>query len=64
MRNFFQKKAENKEAFSQEEFEKFHDGLGEGVIVELQEDKALIQFDSGEKLFGLKILYEHDLLEF
>ena len=72
---FPKKKAEKKKAFSQEGFEKFLDGLGEGlivrhkklgegVIVELQEDKAVIQFDSEPKVFGLKILYEHDLLEF
>ena len=72
---FPKKKAEKKKAFSQEGFEKFLDGLGEGlivrhkklgegVIVELQEDKAVILFDSEAKMFGLKILYEHDLLEF
>ena len=72
---FPKKKAEKREAFSQEGFENFldslgeglivrHKKLGEGVIVELQDDKAVIQFDSGSKLFGLKILYEYDLLEF
>ena len=72
---FPKKKAEKKKAFSQEGFEKFlvglgeglivrHKKLGEGVIVELQEDKAVIQFDSEPKVFGLKILYEYDLLEF
>lgn len=69
---FFQKK---KKIFSQKGFEKFLEGLGEGlivrhkklgegVIVELQEDKAVIQFDSGRKLLGLKTLYEYGLLEF
>lgn len=37
--------------------------LGEGVIVELQEDKAVILFDCGQKLLGLKALYEYGLLE-
>lgn len=66
---------EKKKAFSQEGFEKFLEGLseglivrhkklGEGVIVELQKDKAVIQFDSGPKLLGLKTLYEYNLLEF
>ena len=73
--NTYQVYAEKKEDFSQEGFEKFLDGLtdglivrhkklGEGVIVELREDKVVIQFDSGSKLFGLKVLYEYGLLEF
>lgn len=67
--------AGKKKPFSKEGYEKFleslgeglivrHKKLGEGVIVELQEDKAVIQFDSGQKLLGLKALYEYGLLEF
>lgn len=63
-----------KRAFSSEEFKKFldaigdglivkHKKLGEGVVVEMQGDKVLIQFDDGERLFGLKALYEYDLLQ-
>lgn len=62
-------------AFSQEEYEKFaaglgeglivqHKKLGEGVVVEVQEDKVLLQFPAGQKVFGLKTLYEYDLLVF
>ena len=40
-----------------------HKKLGEGVVVEVKEDKVLIQFDHGQRLFGLKTLYEYDLLE-
>lgn len=40
-----------------------HKKLGEGVVVEVQGDKVLIQFDHGQRLFGLKTLYEYDLLE-
>lgn len=40
-----------------------HKKLGEGVIVEVQGDKVLIQFDHGQRLFGLKTLYEYDLLD-
>lgn len=63
-----------KRAFSSEEFKKFidtigdglivkHKKLGEGVVVEVKGDKVLIQFDDGERLFGLKALYEYDLLQ-
>lgn len=62
-------------AFSQEEYEKYaaglgeglivqHKRLGEGVVVEVQEDKVILQFPDGQKVFGLKTLYEHDLLMF
>lgn len=63
-----------KKIFSSEEFKKFldaigdglivkHKKLGEGVVVEVQGDKVLIRFDDGERLFGLKALYEYDLLQ-
>ena len=62
-------------AFSQEEYEKYaaglgeglivqHKKLGEGVVVEIQEDKVVLQFPDGQKVFGLKTLYEYDLLVF
>ena len=63
-----------KKSVSQVEFRKFlnaigdglivkHKKLGEGVVVEVQGDKVLIQFDEEQRLFGLKALYEYDLLE-
>ncbi|MDE7188408.1 MAG: ATP-dependent helicase, partial [Lachnospiraceae bacterium] len=61
--------------FSQEEYEKYaaslgeglivqHKKLGEGVVVEVQEDRVILQFSAGQKVFGLKTLYEYDLLVF
>lgn len=61
--------------FSQEEYEKYaaglgeglivqHKKLGEGVVVEVQEDRVTLQFSAGQKVFGLKTLYEYDLLVF
>lgn len=66
--------AAKKKSVSQVEFRKFlntignglivkHKKLGEGVVVEVQGDKVLIQFDEEQRLFGLKALYEYDLLE-
>lgn len=63
-----------KKSFSAEGFKKFlsnigeglivkHTKLGEGVVVELQGDKVLIEFEDGQRLLGLKALYEYDLLE-
>lgn len=61
--------------FSEEEYEKYtaglgeglivrHKKLGEGVVVEVQEDNVVLQFPDGQKVFGLKTLYEYDLLVF
>lgn len=63
-----------KKPISPEGFEKFlngigdglivkHKKLGEGVVVEVLGDKVMIQFDDGQRLFELKALYEYDLLE-
>ena len=41
-----------------------HKKLGEGVVVEVQEDRVTLQFSAGQKVFGLKTLYEYDLLVF
>lgn len=41
-----------------------HRKLGEGVVVEIQEERVILQFGDVQKVFGLKILYEHDLLVF
>ena len=63
-----------KKPFSQVGFRKFldaigeglivrHKKLGEGVIVKIQGEKVVIQFDDEQRLFELKILYEYGLLE-
>ncbi len=67
--------AVKKKAFSAEEFEKFvaaigiglivsHKKLGEGTVVEVERDRVMIQFEDGARTFGLKALYEYDLLAF
>lgn len=64
-----------KRPFSRKEFEKFlsaigdglivkHRKLGDGVVVEVQGERAVIQFGDEQKLFALKALYEYDLLVF
>ena len=69
------RKPTGKRPFSKEEFKKYvdaigeglivkHKKLGEGVIVEVQVERVIIQFDNGQKLFELKTLYEYDLLIF
>lgn len=61
--------------FSQEKFEEYcssigegliiqHKKLGEGMIAEVQGDKVVIQFEDEQKVFGLKTLYEYNLLSF
>ena len=67
--------AVRKKAFSAEEFEKFvaaigsglivnHKKLGEGTVVEVKRDRVTIQFEDGARTFGLKALYEYELLTF
>ena len=67
--------AVKKKAFSAEEFEKFvaaigsglivnHKKLGEGTVVEVKRDRVTIQFEDGARTFGLKALYEYELLTF
>lgn len=67
--------AVKKKIFCAEEFERFvadigiglivkHKKLGEGTVVEVKRDRAVIQFDDGTRTFGLKALYEYDLLTF
>ena len=41
-----------------------HKKLGEGTVVEVKRDRAVIQFDDGARTFGLKALYEYELLTF
>ena len=64
-----------KKTFSNAEFGKFldaigeglivkHRKLGEGVVVEIRMDKAVIRFGDEQRLFELKALYEYDLLIF
>lgn len=64
-----------KRPFSREGYRKFldaigdglivrHKKLGEGVIVEVLQDKVVIQFEDGRRLFELKVLYEYGLLSF
>ena len=68
-------KRQAKKPFSQDGFRKFlntigeglivkHKKLGEGVIVEIQKEKVVIQFGSERRLFELRILYEYGLLSF
>lgn len=67
--------AAKKKTFSTAEFEKFvkaigdgliviHKKLGEGTVMEVRKDRVVIQFEDGPRTFGLKALYEYDLLRF
>lgn len=62
-----------KKSFTNSEFRRFldalgeglivkHKKLGEGVVVEIRGDKAVIQFGDEQRLYELKTLYEYDLL--
>lgn len=64
-----------KKPFSQEAFARFcdavgqglvveHKTLGEGVVVEAGEEKMVIQFGDRRRQFGMKALFEYDLLKF
>lgn len=68
-------KAVVKKLFSAEAFKQYveqigeglivrHRKLGEGVVVEVQAERVVIQFGNEQKMFGLRALYEHDLLIF